>query len=72
MKPEIIKVERVQHGKLLRGEYVGDWSGYVISIPLQTETWRLYTKDGVRGRVPVTVKVDDAGKMEVIIEGNAS
>lgn len=72
MTPEIVKVERVQHGTLLRGEYVGTWCGYVIELPLQTEKWLLHTKDGVRGRVPVTVKVDDAGKMEVIIASNAS
>jgi hypothetical protein len=68
MNCEIVKVERVQLGRLPRGVYVGDWSGYHVKIPLQTEDWILHTKDSIRGTAPVLITVADNGEMTVEID----
>ena len=72
MKTEILKIERVQNATMTTGEYLGTWSGYQIELLDGEQTWRLKTTTGIRGIAPVKVIVDAAGKIEVIIPGQAS
>lgn len=64
---KIKSIERVQvetRKALFDGEYVGTWSGCVVELPLQTETWRINVDFPVRGRVPVEIKVR-SGQIEI-------
>lgn len=55
---KVVKSERVQLAIPPRGKYVGEWSGYVITIVTATDRWVLTTDDGVRGRAGVIVTSD--------------
>jgi len=66
MKIEVLKTERVTEATLPPGLYVGTWSGYVITIPIADGEWQLKTASGVRGRVSVTVGVDNKGIVAVV------
>jgi len=65
MSCEIEKVEYVTSGKFPCGKYVGTWSGYLITVSLGRGEYRLKTKMGVRGTVPVTLECNEHGKIVV-------
>lgn len=62
---EIEKVEYVTERNLPCGKYIGTWNGYIITVPLGRAEYRLKTKIGIRGFMPVTVECDQNGKIMV-------
>lgn len=68
MKTSVVSVEQIfAITQLPRGTYSGTWSGYEVRVKIHDNSYRLTTKDGIRGiDVPCFVRVfSDATIVEV-------
>lgn len=65
---KIIKCEFITEAKMPPGgPYMGNWSGYVITIPINGGNYQLTTSGGIRGTKNVEVTVDRDGNISFVI-----
>lgn len=51
--------KRTSLGEIKPGTYAAYWSGYIVNLPTDDGTFVLKVNRGVRGMVPVEVRIDE-------------
>ena len=61
MDYEIVKITKAipKETTLPDGYYTGSWCGSVINLTHKGTQYELFTKEGVRGRSPVIVRIEN-------------